>query len=570
MKKNVPLFLLLSFGWMGSCADLSPQREVSLAEFSEYIHGKDIGFALRKAVDHCKEIGASKLTIPYGQYEVTPDYASERYVWASNNDEGLKRIAFDLTDMSDFEIDGNGSSIVFSGFVSPFLILNSKNIQVRNVDIDYARTFHSEGTITHIHNDGMNILFSNAFPYKVEQDLLYFYDARGTRYPYSNLLEFDPVKRETAFMAKDYWLRHPLPAKDLGNGEVRIYREGLTGTIGNTLVFGAANRNVPAFTISDSKGVTIEQVKIYHCGGMGVIAQRSRDIELNTVQVTPTPGSGRVVSITADATHFVRCSGYIRMINCLFEQQKDDATNIHGIYAAIVAIRTPKEIVVKLMHTQQYGFALAKMGDSIEFVASKSLIMLGENKVKKIEAINKEYYQIEFEKEIPQSVELKDVIAPIGDAPEVLIKGCTLRGNRARGLLLGSRGTMVIEENYFHIPGAAILFEGDGNYWYEQSGVRNVWIKNNIFDNCNYGVWGNALFQVGSGIYERREESRYHRNIVIENNTIKAFDPRMVNLYCVDGFLFQNNRIEKTQAYPQRFNDAEPFVVTFSDHVTIK
>ena len=553
-----------------SCVDPSRGAVVNLSDFSDDYHGNNITLALRKAVDYCRETNASKLIIPHGQYEITPDHAFERYVWASNNDEGLKRIAFDLTGMEDFEIDGQGSLLLFHGFVSPFLINESRRIGVSNLSIDYARTFHSEGTITALHPDGLEVRFSAAFPYRIEQDMLLFYDSKGTRYPYSNLLEFDPIKRETAFMARDYWLRHPLPAKDLGNGKVRIFRDGLTGAIGNVLVFGAADRLVPGFTISNSQDVTIREVNIYHCGGMGVIAQRSKNIELNRVQVTTPPGSERVVSISADATHFVHCSGTIHMIDCLFEQQKDDATNIHGIYAAIVQTISPKEVMVKLMHRQQHGFIFAKPGDAMEIVAQKSLITLGENRIKTITPINKEHIVIEFKDSIPQNVQLNDVVAPIEDAPEVLIKGCTLRGNRARGLLLGSRAKTVIEENYFHIPGAAILFEGDGNYWFEQSGVRNVVIRNNVFDNCNFGVWGNALFQVGSGIYENRQESRYHRNIVIENNIIKAFDPRLVNFYSVDGFIFRNNLIEKTDTYPTLYPDAEPFVVGFCDGVTIE
>lgn len=42
-----------------------------------------------------------------------------------------------------------------------------------------------------------------------------------------------------------------------------------------------------------------------------------------------------MISITADATHYVNCGGYIRMIDCTFENQKDDATNIHGLYMAV-------------------------------------------------------------------------------------------------------------------------------------------------------------------------------------------------------------------------------------------
>ena len=131
---------------------------------------------------------------------------------------------------------------------------------------------------------------------------------------------------------------------------------------------------------------------------------------------------------------------------------------------------------------------------------------------------------------------------------------------------------MVIEKNTFHTPGTAILFEGDGRYWYEQSGVRDVTIRDNVFDNCMYGsaTWGSAVIAVGSGIPDR-EHSRYHRGIVVENNVFRGFDHRIVNLYCVDGFTFRGNTIEFTEAdYPAFGAPEEQFVYRNCDHVTIE
>lgn len=154
--------------------------------------------------------------------------------------------------------------------------------------------------------------------------------------------------------------------------------------------------------------------------------------------------------------------------------------------------------------------------------------------------------------------------------PEVLIKNCVIRGNRARGFLLNSRGKTVVENNFFHVPGAAILFEGDASFWFEQSGVSDVLIRNNTFDNCNYGVWGIACIQVGTGIAKSmRPVSRYHKNIVIENNIFKIFDPRLINAYCVDGLTFKNNTIQKDTSYITQFPDAKPFVIESCDNVKI-
>ena len=69
-----------------------------------------------------RDRGSVTLTFGPGRYDFWPDSAAERYLFVSNNDEGLKRIAFLLDDMTDLKIDGGGATFVFHGPMVPFLI----------------------------------------------------------------------------------------------------------------------------------------------------------------------------------------------------------------------------------------------------------------------------------------------------------------------------------------------------------------------------------------------------------------------------------------------------------------
>ena len=93
-----------------------------------------------------------------------------------------------------------------------------------------------------------------------------------------------------------------------------------------------------------------------------------------------------------------------------------------------------------------------------------------------------------------------------------------------------------------------------------------------MFDNCNFGVWGQACVEVGSGIAkEYRKTSRYNRNIVIEDNLFRVFGPQtLLGLYSVDGLTFRNNRREKSEAYPPRTGDVPQFAIEDSDNVKIE
>lgn len=329
--------------------------------------------AVRAALEHCLEVGASRLVLPGGTLRMLPDRAAERYQYISNNSEGMKRIAFDLRGLRDFEIDGAGTELLFSGFVSPFSIEECERIEIHDLKIDYTRTFHSEGIVRAAGDGWLEVSFPGEYRCEEVNGCLHFYDERGTDYPYSNLLEFDAVRREPAFRAHDYWLADgTIPARRCGDGNWRIYRPDLKAAIDNVMVFGATARLNPGFTIADSRGVTLRDVALYHCGGMGVIAQRSRDIALERMVVTPAPGKGRMISITADATHYVNCGGYIRMIDCVFENQKDDATNIHGLYMAVERIEASDRVLLRWCNSGQYGVDFLREGMEVELVDNRT------------------------------------------------------------------------------------------------------------------------------------------------------------------------------------------------------
>ncbi len=530
--------------------------------------GSDTTPAVREAL----RTKPKKLVFPKGRYDFYPSYALEKYLFISNNDEGLKRIGFPIVGFEALEIDGQGSQFVFHGFMSPFLIERSKNVTFKNFSIDFERTFHSEAKVIAIGDDGVDLEISGQFPFKVDRGLLQFIGKSKEPYPFGSILEFDPRRRETAYQARDYYTGPYVEAESIGPRKVRIDVPKLTATVGNILVFGAANRNFPGFTISDSIDTSLTDISIYHCGGMGVIAQRSHNVTLDRVQVTPAPSSGRIVSITADATHFVNCTGRIVMTHCLFENQKDDATNIHGIYAQISRQLAPDEIEVRLVHPQQLGFDFIFPKERLELVHGPSMMTYGDAIVKSVTRVNKEFTRVTFLKPLPKELKTGDVVASAQPGPEVLIANCTFRGNRARGLLLGSRGKTIIEDNVFHIPGAAILFEGDARFWFEQAGVRDVTIRRNRFDNCNYGVWGKATIEVAAGIEpSQRAVSRYNRNITIEDNLFRIFDGgRIVMAYSVDGITIRKNRIERTTDYPPARPAAEPFDIKDSSQVAIR
>ena len=516
---------------------------------------------LQRALADARRYHARRLVFPKDTYHFRPDSLNAFMTYISNNGDYMRCFAFNLTGISDLEIDGGGSLFLFKGYVCPFYVNHAKRITLRNFTIDYQRTFHSEGHIKDVTPDHMDITFSEEYPYYIDNNRhLRFVDDEGTEYPWSYMLEFDLKRKETAYMAGDQWTGSGLEASDLGDRTVRLHKAGLRGKPGNVINFGMAYRKVPVITVTDSKDFALHNVTLLHGGGMGVIAQRSHNILLDSLVVTPAPSKDRVVSVAADATHFANCSGKINIYNCHLANQTDDATNIHGIYYRIADILSDNRIMVELVHDAQYGFDYLKPNTQIEFVIPQSLITYAQSKIKSAYAISDRKFMLTLNQAPPAKVKRGDVIAGCSEYPTVHIKKCYFGNNRARGLLLGSRAKITIEDNTFHTPGTAILLEGDARYWFEQSGVRNVVIRHNTFNNCNFDNWNRGTIGCGSNLNkEFFPTSFYNRNLTITDNTFIIHRNPILYLYSVDGITFKHNRIIATDSdYPCSVDKSKP------------
>jgi hypothetical protein len=71
--------------------------------------------------------------------------------------------------------------------------------------------------------------------------------------------------------------------------------------------------------------------------------------------------------------------------------------------------------------------------------------------------------------------------------------------------------------------------------------VENVVIRRNHF----YNIFGPIVRLHPSVDTKRNPKARYHRNIVVEQNTIEASFGTLVHAHAVDGFTFRDNTIRR-------------------------
>lgn len=581
-----------------------PDKEVVInAKDYGLTQGEDAVPALRKALDACIAQKATKLILPKGKYLCHPSKATEKYIRVSNNDNGMKRIIFPLEDLHNFEIDGQGSQLILHGQMMAFDVEDCENITIKNLSIDWNKPFYFQGEV--IATDKA----TNSFDLKVFEECDYEIVAHELLFLEKPNSAIRTWKRWSVPVEEDYgWEQNidwniwydaktKTPAFNHGKSILRSYNEELKVRYhaeeiekGVIRIFNATNvlpkigwalvvkgrkekqRISPAVHLFHNKNIRIENVDIHHAGGMGLIGERTENITMVDFNVVLPPSSGRVVTTTADATHFVNCKGLISYDKCLFENMLDDAGNFHGIYTKVDGLVDDYTIGVRRMHGQQTGFQFAEVGDNIRLSDSKPMKPYATLKVVAVKDVNEEYMTIRFEEKV------KDILRPSSVADntswqaDVDMRNSTVRRNRARTLLISTQGNVLIEKNTFMTcTYASLLFEGDATYWHESGPVSNVVIRKNTFKDFGLSGGEAPIIRFTPRVaFDGKPNHYYHKNIIFENNHCEVFGKNFVFARSVENFVCRGNTILPSKSYPLSQKKADVFRFEYSKDIKIE
>ena len=518
--------------------------------------------ALRRILEAHPE-GALKLVFEKGTYHFYPDGAVERYLCVSNNDNGMKRIAFDLNGRKEVVIDGNGSDFIFHGRLVPFSVEGSEDVELKNLSIDYAEPFIFEAEVI-VSDQEHRTLQVKVHPdcrYEIRNGQIYF-GGYGWSSPLGVNTLFDRQTRRPYFDTDRYYQhnwKNPLLAKDLGGDTLELSGVNSTAVppVGSVITDkGYLNRLVPGIAIRNSKRVTVCDVKIYHSGAMALIAEYSEDLTLLRYQVITRPGSGRMVSSTADASHFTDCKGKVVLQDCRFESMLDDATNVHGTSMKVEKMLSDTLIIASFGHEQQQGNLFAEAGERLRFIDRKSLRPVATALVRSINRVNGNWYEIRIDPDkdasagIPADSEL--AIENLSRAADAEIRNCTVQYNRARSFLISTSGDVLVEDCYLSSMMAGIRISGDANFWFESGNTRNIVIRGNRFEDLGInGGFPQAILQIDPVIPKeaRSTDFFYHDRIVFEDNIIRTFDTQVIYACSVKELVVRNNRFIDSRSH---------------------
>lgn len=505
--------------------------------------------ALRRAITLARAAPGCTLEIPRGVYHLYPEGGLKMCFHISNHDQPVFHPAgMPLVDLRGVRVEGNGSLFIVHGLMVPLLIMDSSGVTVSGVSVDYARSSCSEARITAVRGSDTEVWIDPVkYPYEIRGGKIAFI-GEGWESGIDMAMAF---KKGTGHIAdRTSNIRHRKGAvEDLGGGKVLFRGWDMKGRglePGDTLAIRTEMRPHPACVIYRSEKTSLLDVAVHRSTGMAFLAQRSRDIEIRGGGVFIRPGSGRVSSANADATHFSNCRGLVSVRDCLFEAMMDDAINVHSTCLRVTELLSRDSFVCRYVHPQSIGFEVFLPGETLRFINGPTLEPGETARVVKVRKTGPRELRITLGTPLPASVRAgASAIENADYCPSVLFRGNVVRNNRARGCLFTTPGRVVVENNLFdHSSGAAILLAGDAQGWYESGACDGVAIRGNIFiDNMT------SRYQFTEGLVSiypsvrllDAQKRAYHRNVVIENNVFDTFDAPLLFALSAERVVFRNN-----------------------------
>ena len=537
---------------------------------------KDITNTVREAISSAKTKNI-KIVFEKGIYNFLTEYAHTRFSYITNHGNGYKNVAFRFEDFNGIEIDGNGSEFIFHGKFAPFQFENCKNINVKNVTIDWDIPFIFEAEVlsTNKKEGYMDVKpLVDGYSWNFKDDKITFPNIDGFNFhELGHTHCFDPKTKSTFYGSFGLHL-NPDKVEKLENSVFRFHQKLRKFPPVSSIIAAKGgkelNRYAPAFQTQNCENVMYDKVIIHHALGMGFLFERTENIKILNSGVYTRDGSNRYISSTADATHFANCKGDVLIENCRIESMLDDGTNVHGTYVKVDKIIDEYKVRIALHHFEQMGFKFADKGDEIWFIQRPSSNRGIVNEVVKAEFINDKYTELTFKNKIPTNLSKDDVLENKTWNPVFTMRGCRITKHRARNAMIKTPLKIVIEDNYFSSDMASIGLRGETSKWYESGAVEDVIIRNNTFVDCAHGGTDHPVLWVSPKLNKSFNQTEiYDRNILFENNTIETFNNRIVWADRLDNLTFKNNTIKYIKTSKNQNTKAPLFDILNSKNISI-
>ena len=467
---------------------------------------------------------------------------------------------FDLDNISNFTIDGNGSTILFERPTNSLInIEGCTNIKVKNIDVKYDERMIIWGYVKSVNEDGqsINIEIPDDSPLPADDAWAQYYCSNTSDGPwiFGNIM--DSTEAVPRFLPFD-----ALMIKSVEKVQGREYKVTFKSSIAmyssliqegdrfpfksrwNSYDFGEYNKyGRPDFiSVSYSKDVTFEGVKTTN--SLLMLAPMSYNqgrITLKDCEMSLAPGA--IITSSADGVHTSSNRFGVIIDNCTFENSFDDLINTEAYCGAVT--KTVDSYIYETSRDMQ-----CVVGDEIAFFNTSNHEIVGTAFLKEIEKTEDGKYRLTVDRRVDKVVSQENSSVPTSmynlDSANKgnIIRNSTFRNSRRHAYIIRSACSIIennrMENNAGAATEAANEIHGTGNEGLVPSALT---FRNNVVKSDGIGSQYVPL-KVYSWNAQLGEQACID-GVLIENNTIDV--PSLhgsISINSVTGLYMLNNTIK--------------------------
>lgn len=494
--------------------------------------------ALQKEITDAYQAGRKKFVIPAGTYRLQ-DSAKGAYLT--------------FADLKDFEIDATGVSFLrtdpLRGGVE---FRHCQRVTLRGLTLLNETPPFTQGVLEALDPQGewYDVRIDRGYPQWLDQPHPDLKQLRAT--------VIIPGTRQYKEGSMDCFFSHaertgPDTFRLFFRKESKLDPKTHPAAVGDWLNFrGVVIRDI---LLAGCERMVIDQVTVKGGGGFCVMEEGGEGGNRFTYKITygnRPAGADKdpLLASNADGFHSRGMRQGPILENCFFEGMHDDGIPIHGSFAMVAEGSGNKVIMT--------GGYFLRAGDPLRFYDPHGSFA-AEGRVTSITPMpdykltqqvagfrrGRTLRFVEVTLDRPVEVGFQYVVSDsAANGAGYIIRNCTIRNHRARGLLLKSDDGLV-ENNVIEGSTIAGIVIAPEIWWHEAGYSRNVVIRNNVIRRAGYSTAGSSDHQAGAiticgaagepdkivPVYQDEAVARVkpdHANIIIENNTIE--DCNGVNL----------------------------------------
>ena len=468
-----------------------------------------------------------------------------------------RKIGVILENMKNIRLTGCGTHLLYEGQMQAVTMVNCENVVMKDFVIDWEKPLVSEGIVTAFTDSTVDVFIDPAiYPHVVRDNRVIFDIGAGEESPMNQwgVIQFDANTRTVRRTTGDRFQLGKM-LENLGGKIYRFASKNPDTAVGNIIVLRHNERQHAGIFTEKCQNITIEDVTVHCCGGLGCLAQFCDTLTYRRVHFLPNIAAGRkIISGRDDGMHITCCSGVVTITECSFLGLMDDPINVHGCCVTGAEWLDERTLRCRYMHPQACAFKhWAEAGDDIVFIDRKPMVQFAHAETAEYILESNELFLLKFAEPVDEAVRALD---PTGIALDNLTHTaafvCTKNrfgSCRARGVLVSTPKPVRIQDNLFQSSGSAILVAGDSNYWYESGECHDVEISGNTFtDACLSSMYQfcEGMISICPVVPEPDVKTPFHKNIRIHDNVFDTPDTPVLYGFSTDGLSFTNNRIYRS------------------------